>query len=79
MSKILYVGTSGVEQPARATMPFAAALIAAAAGDEPQLLLRANATLLVKDSVAKRIHADEWPALVDLLRRVVACGISVYT
>jgi predicted peroxiredoxin len=77
--KILYVGTYGAEQPARATMPFAAALIAADAGDEPQLLLRANATLLVKDRVAKRIHANEWPPLADLLRRVVAHGIPVYT
>jgi predicted peroxiredoxin len=60
-------------------MVFAAALMAADAGDEPQLFLRANATLLVKDSVAKAVHADEWPALVDLLRRVVAHGIPVYT
>lgn len=78
MSKILCVGTYGAEQPARATMPFAAALIAAEAGDEPQILLRANATLLMKRSVVKRIHADEWPALADLLQRVVAHGIPVY-
>ncbi len=78
MSKLLYVGSHGPEHPARATLPFMAALIASEAGDEPQLLLRANATLLVKTSVAKRIRADEWPALADLFRRVVAYGVPVY-
>jgi predicted peroxiredoxin len=78
-STILYVGTHGVENPARATMPFAAAVIAAHAGDEPQLLLRAWATALLKDVVAKRIHAEEWPALPDLLARIAALGIPVYT
>lgn len=78
MIRILYVGTYGAEQPARATMPFAAALAAAGAGDQPQLLLRADATLLMKESVARRIHADEWPALADLLGRVVAHGIPMY-
>lgn len=76
--RILFVGTYGAEWPARASMPFAAALIAANAGDEPQLLLRADATLLVKESVARQVQADEWPALADLLRRVVAHGIPVY-
>lgn len=77
MSKVLCIGTCGAEEPARATMPFAAVLIAGEAGDKPALLLRANATLL-KESVAKRIHADDWPALVELLQRVVAHGIPVY-
>jgi predicted peroxiredoxin len=79
MSAILYVGTCGEESPARATIPFAAALIAANAGHEPQLLLRLRATSLLQDAVASRVHAEEWPALADLLRRVVAHGIPVFT
>jgi predicted peroxiredoxin len=78
MSRILYVGTCGSQQPARATWPFAAALIAVETGDEPQILLRADATLLVKGSVAQRVRADEWPALADLLERVVAHEIPIY-
>ncbi|MPZ15626.1 MAG: hypothetical protein GEU73_14595 [Chloroflexi bacterium] len=59
-------------------MPFAAALAAAGAGDQAQVVLRGNATLLVKDFVAERVHAKEWPPLADLLRRVVANGIPVF-
>lgn len=79
LSRVLCIGSYGPKQPARATMPFAAALVAAGAGDEPQVFLRADATLLMKDSVARRVRADEWPALADLLHRVIAQGIPVYT
>lgn len=78
MRTILYVASHGPKQPARATRPFAAALMATEAGDQAQLLLRGDATLLLRDSVSRGVHADDWPDLSDLLGRVVARAIPLF-
>jgi hypothetical protein len=59
-------------------MPFAAALIAASSGEVPWVVLRGEATALMRPAAAAQVHAAEWPALPDLLRRVEAQGIPIF-
>ena len=78
MSRVLCVGSHGANQPAKASFPFAAALIATNAGDEAQVALVSDATRLMKDAVLRKVHTSEWPALAELLQRVVDLGIPVF-
>jgi predicted peroxiredoxin/nucleotide-binding universal stress UspA family protein len=78
MVTILCVGTSGLDDPTRASLPFAAALAAIEAGHQPQIALMGNAASLMIDSVADKIQGTGWPALKELLRQVVAHQISIF-
>lgn len=79
MSKVLCIGTVGAERPGRARFVFAAALIATQTGDEAEIVLRGDATLLMKDSVRAQLRDDcEWPSFSELLQRVVDQAIPIF-
>lgn len=72
------MGSFGAKHPAKATFPFAAALISANAGDHVQLALVGEATCLMKQEVLQTVCAADWPPLVELLQRVVDLDIPIY-
>jgi uncharacterized protein len=74
---VLCVGTVGPDDPTRATLPFVTALTAARAGQTVQIALMSDATALLQDRVARRVHGVGWPPLPELLREVVAEGIPI--
>ncbi len=78
MSTILYGTSFGSDDPTRATLPFVAALGAVNAGHQAQIALLGEATYLVKDIIAKQIHAVGLAPLRELLAKIIDHEIPVY-
>ena len=78
MAKILYTTSYGSDDPTRATIPFVASLGAIEADHEPVIALLAEATYLLKDSVADQIDGVGWPALKELLPQIIQHEVPVY-
>jgi predicted peroxiredoxin len=78
MATILYIGTSGSNDPTRATLPFLSATGAIEAGHQPQIALVGEATYLMKSSVADTIQGVATPGLKDLLAKVIENGVQIH-
>ena len=78
MATILYVSTSGSDDPTRATIPFVTALGAVEAGHQAQVALLGEATYIMKDYIAEQIHGVGWPALSELLTKAIGQGVPIY-
>jgi uncharacterized protein involved in oxidation of intracellular sulfur len=74
----LYAGTHGPEDPTRATMPFHLANGALDAGFEAQVVLIGDASLLMKESIAREVRGVAVPPLAELMRTVVDRGAQVH-
>ena len=78
MATILYVGTSGSDDPTRAGLPFNFALGALDAGHQPQIFLAGEAPYLMKDDVAAAVMPVGMPPLREMLDAVVARGVPIF-
>ena len=78
MATLLLNGTYGPENPTRASMPFHFAAGAVDAGIQTQVLLTADATLLLNDTVAQSVQGVGMPPLKELLEKVVAAGTELH-
>jgi predicted peroxiredoxin len=78
MAKVLYSSTYGSDDPTRASLPFHMALGALEAGHQPEIALVAEATYLLKDSVAENIHGVGMPALSELLASAIEHKIPIH-
>lgn len=78
MGKVLYSSTYGSDDPTRASLPFHMALGAVEAGHQPQIALIAEATYLMKASLADTIQGVGIPSLKDLLARVTEHNIPIH-
>ena len=63
MAKLLYVGTSGTDDPTRATFPFLMAKGAIDTGHETGIILMGEAASLIKDSLSQQVRAPSLPAV----------------
>src|SRR5439155_1352691 len=61
MARILYVGTSGTDDPTRAGFPFNFALGAVEAGHAPEIFIAGEAAYLVKQEIASAVPAGRTP------------------
>jgi predicted peroxiredoxin len=75
---LLYVATSGPEDPTRACMPFALALATVEAGMATRLHLRGDAVGLLRDRAVETVAPIDLPPLRELLGEVRAHAIPVY-
>ena len=78
MGKVLYSSTYGSDDPTRASLPFHMALGAVEAGHQPEIALIAEATYLMKDSVAETVQGIGMPALKDLLASAIQHKIPIH-
>ena len=78
MGNVLYSSTYGSDDPTRASLPFHMALGAVEAGHQPQIALIAEATYLMKASLADTIQGVGIPSLKDLLARVTEHNIPIH-
>ena len=78
MATILYVGTSGSDDPTRAGLPFNFALGAAEAGHQPQIFLAGEAAYVMKDDIAAAILPVGMPPLKEMLDAVVAKRVPIF-
>jgi predicted peroxiredoxin len=78
MATILYVGTSGSDDPTRAAFPFNFALGAIEAGHQPQIFLAGEAVYLMNEDVAAAGLPVGMPPLRELLDKVVAGRVRIF-
>ena len=74
MAKMLFHCTNGLDDPERAIVPFIAANVAAASGQEAVVLLTVEGAWLCKRGYAETVAADGFPSLVELLASFVEAG-----
>src|ERR1700737_2603261 len=77
--KIMMKSAWGPDDPTRAAFPFAHGLALAEAGHEVQIFLLAEATSLMRKSMATAILPGGWPPLSETLAKVVARHIPVFS
>jgi len=77
--KIMMKSAWGADDPTRAAFPFAHGLALAEAGHEVQIFLLAEATSLMRKSMANAILPVGWPPLSETLEKVVAKHIPIFS
>ena len=66
MAKILYVGTHGTDDPAKATFPFITAKGAIDGGHETGIILMGEEATLINDHIAAQVQGIGVPSLKEL-------------
>jgi predicted peroxiredoxin len=77
--KIMMKSAWGPDDPTRAAFPFAHGLALAEAGHEVQIFLLAEATSLMRKTMANAILPVGWPPLSETLEKVVAKHIPIFS
>jgi predicted peroxiredoxin len=78
MATIVYVGTSGSDDPTRAGLPFNFALGALDAGHRAEIFLAGEAVYLMKATVADAVMPVAMPALRAMIDEVVAQRVPIF-
>jgi hypothetical protein len=77
MSKLLYIGTHGTDDPTKATFPFLMAQGALEAGHETGIILMGEAAPLIKDHIAAQVQGIGVPPLKQLLDGLISKNIRI--
>ena len=77
--KVMMKSAWGPDDPTRAAFPFAHGLALAEAGHDVQIFLLAEATSLMRRSMANAILPVGWPPLSETLEKVVAKHIPIFS
>jgi predicted peroxiredoxin len=75
---MLFHCTHGRDDPERAIVPFIAANVAAAAGQEAVAVLTVEGAWLCKRGYAETVEADGFPKLAELLASFVQAGGQIW-
>jgi predicted peroxiredoxin len=77
--KIMMKSAWGSDDPTRASFPFAHGLALADAGHEVQIFLTGEATYLMRKVTANAVMPVGWPPLSEMLKKVVAKHIPIFS
>ncbi len=77
MTKILFIGTHGPDDPTRATFPFMEAKGAIEAGYETGIILMVDAPPLIKDRIAAQVQGIGVPPLKELMDWLFARDVRI--
>lgn len=75
--KILYVQTSGVDQPERAYAPFILATTAAMMNVDATVYFLIKGITLVKKGEAEKIKIGSFPSLKEVMNQAVKAGVKL--
>jgi uncharacterized protein len=78
MAQLLFMGTAGIEDPTRATLPFHLGKAAKDSGIDVAVVLGGDASLLVKAGVRENVHGVGLPPLKDLYAYARSAGIPLH-
>ncbi len=78
MSQLLMIGTAGVEDPTRATLPFFLGKAAREGGIDVAIVLGGDASLLMKETIRNNVHGVGFPPLGDLFAFARSSGIPLH-
>jgi predicted peroxiredoxin len=79
LTRMLFHCTHGGDDPERAIVPFIAASVAAASGQEAVVLLTIEGAWLCKRGYAETVSADGFPDLAELVTSFVAQIVGAAT
>ena len=77
MTKVLFVGTHGTDDPTRATFPFLEAKDVIEAGHETGIILMTEAAQLIKDCIAAQVQGIGVPPLKELMDFLLAHNVRI--
>lgn len=79
MSKLIYAGAHGPDDPTKACMPIHLAVNGAAeAGIDAEINLAGDATLLIQDRYIETVLPVGFPPLRELLAKAKEKGVPIY-
>ena len=78
MTRELFIGTPGSEDPTKATLPFLLAVGAIDAGHEAAIVLMGDAVVVMDDAVANSVQGVGFPPIRELFAKLVENKIPVY-
>ena len=78
MTKILYLGIYGTDDPTRASMPFHMALGAVEAGHSAEINLAGDATYCIQDKIIESVKGVGMPTLKELFEKTLKEKIPIY-
>ena len=78
MARMLFHCTHGRDDPERAIVPFIAANVAAASGQDALVVLTVEGAWLCKRGYAETVAADGFPSLAELLASFAAAGGRIW-
>ena len=78
MGRLLFHCTHGRDDPERAIVPFLAANVAVASGQQAVVVLTVEGAWLCKRGEAEQVEADGFPRLAELLADFVEAGGEVW-
>ena len=78
MARMLFHCKHGADDPERAIVPFIAANVAAASGQEAVVLLTIDGAWLCKRGYADGVHREGFPALAELMGDFVEAGGEIW-
>ena len=78
MAKLVITGTHGPEDPTRASLPFHIAKGAKEAGHDVEVVLAADAPVILKDAVKDNVFGVGMPSLKELLQFAIENDVQVY-
>ena len=77
--KILMRSGWGTDDPTRGSFVFAHALAFADAGHDVQIFLTGEATYLMRKATVDAVKPIGWPALSEMMQKIVAKGVPVFS
>ena len=78
MASILCVGTSGSNDPTKASLPFVVATSAVEKGHEPQITLLGEAVNMMRPAVADSVHGVGFVSFRELLDKALGQEIPIH-
>ncbi len=78
MARLVYIGTSGSEDPTRSVLPFLGANAAVEEGHQAEVIVMGDAVVIMKDVVRDAIVPVGWPPLRELMGKAIDSGVPIY-
>jgi predicted peroxiredoxin len=78
MAKLLFIGTSGSENPTKSVLPLLSAIGAIEAGHQTMVSLVGDAVVMMKEAVANAVVPVGWPPYKEVLAKVIANKVPIY-
>jgi len=78
MATELFIGLHGSEDPTKATFPFLMAGGALDAGHQTAIVLLGDAVVLMNSAVADSVQGVGFPALKEVMAKVIAAKVPIY-
>ncbi len=78
MAKLLFIGTSGSENPTKSVLPLLSAVGAIEAGHQAMITVVGDAVVMMKDVVANSVVPVGWPPYKEVLAKVIVSKVPIY-